>query len=237
MNCIPIRRALPGYVDGALGLGWQAAVHQHVAGCDSCREELASYRRVAQMVTQVEPAAPPPDLALRIRVQLSRQRAAGPEASGLRRVASRAGLLFHNLLAPVALPATGGASAAVLSFVLVLHALLVGVPLGAVPNDVPIWPVQNAQLLSLAPFPILHETEGGTSGGSAELLLVEATVNARGDAVGYEILYGPDGTDVRRHLDQVMLFSRFRPQQTFGRPTSGGRVRMVLSFREIRVRG
>ena len=61
--------------------------------------------------------------------------------------------------------------------------------------------------------------------------------DARGQAAGYEILAGPDGQAVRRQLDQLMLFSRFRPQMTFGRPTSGGRVRMVLTFSEIRVRG
>jgi hypothetical protein len=33
----------------------------------------------------------------------------------------------------------------------------------------------------------------------------------------------------------VVLFSRFRPQMNFGRPTSGGRV--VLSFSRIRVHG
>jgi hypothetical protein len=33
----------------------------------------------------------------------------------------------------------------------------------------------------------------------------------------------------------VLLFSRFRPMMSFGRPTSGGHV--VLSFSEVRVKG
>jgi hypothetical protein len=40
---------------------------------------------------------------------------------------------------------------------------------------------------------------------------------------------------VQRELDQVLFFSRFRPQMSFGRPTSGGHV--ILSFSQIRVRG
>ncbi|MBI3405345.1 MAG: hypothetical protein HY046_07785 [Acidobacteria bacterium] len=114
--------------------------------------------------------------------------------------------------------------------------LLVGLPLGAVPNDVPIGTVQDAKLLSLAPFPV-HSRGNNTAAHPDNLLLVEAIVNERGEAVGYEILYGPDGQDIRRQLDQVVLFSRFQPRKTFGRATQGGRVRMVLNFSEIRVRG
>ena len=150
---------------------------------------------------------------------------------------SRAALVFArgSGLAPLAVPATGGAFTTTLVFALLFQSLLVGVPLGAVPNDVPIGLIQNARLLSLAPFPVRGGHPSAWTG--ANLLLVEATVNERGEAVGYEILYGPDRPTIRRELDQVMLFSRFRPQMTFGRPTSGGRVRMVLTFSEIRVRG
>jgi hypothetical protein len=66
-------------------------------------------------------------------------------------------------------------------------------------------------------------------------LLVEATVNAQGEAVNYRILAGPDDMVIRRQLDLVLLFSRFRPQMSFGRFTSGGRV--VLSFSDLSIRG
>jgi hypothetical protein len=51
----------------------------------------------------------------------------------------------------------------------------------------------------------------------------------------YEILSGPESPDLRHQLDQVLLFSRFRPMMSFGRPTSGGHV--ILSFNAVRVRG
>ncbi len=63
----------------------------------------------------------------------------------------------------------------------------------------------------------------------------QAVLNSRGEVVNYDILSGPDSAPVRRQLDQVLLFSRFRPQMSFGRPTAGGTV--ILSFSEIRVRG
>jgi hypothetical protein len=60
-------------------------------------------------------------------------------------------------------------------------------------------------------------------------------VSSQGEAVSYRILSGPDTETVRRQLDMVLLFSRFRPQMSFGRFTSGGRV--VLSFSDISIRG
>jgi hypothetical protein len=40
---------------------------------------------------------------------------------------------------------------------------------------------------------------------------------------------------VQRQIDQLLMFSRFRPQLSFGRPMGGGRV--LLSFSEVHVRG
>jgi hypothetical protein len=75
--------------------------------------------------------------------------------------------------------------------------------------------------------------ESGNAGPHG--LLVAAIVNKEGEAVDYEILSGPDTPAIRRQLDMVLLFSRFRPQMSFGRFTSGGRV--VLSFSDISVKG
>jgi hypothetical protein len=74
-----------------------------------------------------------------------------------------------------------------------------------------------------------------TRTGGQHPLLVEATVDAQGGAVSYRVITGQMNASVRRELDQLLLFSRFRPQLNFGRPTSDGRV--ILSFSQIRVRG
>ncbi len=233
MTCWTIRKRLPGYLDGALEAAGREAIHQHLEYCTDCRKELERYRKLSVLMSLVEACAPPADLGVRIRVAVSRRRAAG---AWWQRTWNRVDLVSRNLLAPLALPATGGTFAVMLAFVLLAQTLIVGMPLGAVPNDVPIGVMQSAKLISLAPFP-LQSTHGANAAAGSNLLLVEATVNERGEAVGYEILYGPDGQDIRRQLDQVVLFSRFKPQVTFGRPTRGGRVRLVLSFSEIRVRG
>ena len=51
----------------------------------------------------------------------------------------------------------------------------------------------------------------------------------------YQILAGPNSPDLRHQIDQILLFSRFRPMMSFGRPTAGGHV--ILSFSAVRVHG
>ena len=111
---------------------------------------------------------------------------------------------------------------------------LVGVPLGAVPNDLPLNLVQPARLETLAPFPFRDDfvAEGQSS---PDGLLVDATLDAQGQVMTYRILSGPSNAAAQRQLDQVLLFSRFRPLVSFGLPLSGGHV--VLSFNQVRVRG
>jgi hypothetical protein len=92
--------------------------------------------------------------------------------------------------------------------------------------------MQPARLESLAPFPVTGITDVDAHGVDGVLIL-EATLNEQGQVVTYVILAGPSDPGVRRQLDQLLLFSRFSPQLSFGRPTAGGRV--VLNW--VLVRG
>lgn len=230
MTCKTARRWLPGSLDGGLGAREQAQLHAHLQACPGCRGELAKYRQLSALMSRTERAVPPAELAFRIRVSLNRARDAEPWG---RRAWSRITITAENMLAPVALPATGGVLSALLTFSLVFYSLLLGVPLGAVPNDVPIHNIQPARLEALAPFSVPGEE--AFAADEEQLLLVEAVVNEHGEAVDYSILVGPDNREVRRQLDSVVFFSKYRPQWSFGRPQPGGRV--ILSFSEVRVRG
>ncbi|MBI3662403.1 MAG: zf-HC2 domain-containing protein [Acidobacteria bacterium] len=230
MTCWRIRAQLPGYLDGALPSREHQPISAHLDFCADCRLELERYRKLSKLMGRVERVAPPAGLAMRIRVAASLARA---RKVWWQRMWDNAVLILENILEPVAVPATGGVMAAMLVFAVVVQNLFVGVPLGAVPNDVPTNLTQPARLQSLPPFPMSES--GSMASYGASLLMIEATVNAQGEAVGYHILVGPDNPSVRKQLDHMMLFTRFRPQMSFGRPVPGGRV--VLSFSEIRVRG
>lgn len=227
--CADVRRRLPGYLDGALRSGEHAALRLHLSACANCRTELARFEQLSRVMARVNRVAPPRELAHQIRRAVAAKRS---ERAWHLRWRDHVEVWLDNMLRPVALPATGGVMAALIGFVVVMQTLFVGVPLGAVPNDVPTNLIQPARLEALAPFAM---GAGDSELDEANVLLVEAVVNDRGEAVGYEILSGPKSPAVRRQLDQVLLFSRFRPAMSFGRPVAGGRV--VLNLTEVRVRG
>jgi hypothetical protein len=243
---------LAGYLDGA----WPASrgndrghVGRHLESCADCREELQRYRKLSALMAHAERPAPPANLAAQIRARLSEARETrtqsawagaraavgifGAAGTKLRRVRDRVEIVVKNILEPLALPVTGGLAVALTVFAIVCQVLGLGAPLHAVTNDSPTELLQPARLESLASFPMTGIEEA--SHGASHVLLVEATVNAEGEAASYRILSGPTNQTLRRELDQVMLFSRFRPELSFGRPTDGGHV--VLSFSEFRVRG
>jgi len=231
MNCRQASQRLPGYVDGALFTRDRARLREHLNSCGACREHLERYRRLAMCLANVEAIAPPEDLAMRIRLAAAHART---REQWPRRLLARAALISENILQPLALPATGGILTAIFAFLFVVQGILVGVPTAAGAND---WPgnlIQPARLESLAPFPVNGIADSGDT-PDAGLLIVDATLNEQGQVVSYNILAGPNDAATRHQLDQVLLFSRFRPQLSFGRPMPGGRV--ILNFSEVRVRG
>lgn len=232
MKCQDAQKRLPGYLDGAIRAQDHVGLREHLDSCAECRGHLERYQLLSGALANVEPIAVPSDLAVKIRMQVSRERAPWARVS---RLWTSTLLVFENLLGPLAVPATGGVLTALGVFIFVVHSLLVGVPMtGVVPNDLPLNLVQPAELESLAPFPVPGMLEPNGQPNPRGLLL-EATLNAQGEVVDYKILSGPESADVQHQIDQLLMFSRFRPQMNFGRPMDGGRV--LLSFSEVRVRG
>ena len=231
MNCRETANRIPGYLDGAIPSKDHAVVREHLDACGKCRDLLESYRRLSVCLAKVERVPPPADLAMRIRVQAAHS---VPPWLGVSRSLSRAFLGFQDIFSRLAVPATGGLLTALVVFVLVVQNVLGGVAMGVVENDLPLNLVQPARLESLAPFPVpgVVSAEGHPDSG---VLVLQATLNAQGEVVSYNILSGPNDAEVRHQIDQVLLFSRFRPELSFGRPTGGGQV--LLSFSEVRVHG
>lgn len=232
MNCSDAQPNLPGYLDDSISASERTRLREHLYSCADCREELKSYSLLAAHLAHVEPIRPPSNLALRIQGQASRRRL--PWAT-LTRAWNRVLLISQNILEPLAVPATGGVLTAVGVFLLVVQSMLGGMPAGGVyTDDLPLNLVQPAQLESLAPFPMpgIGLASGPATSGD---LLLEATLDAQGGVVFYKILSGPSDAAVQHQIDQVLLFSRFRPKLGFGRPMGGGHV--LLNFNEVHVRG
>jgi hypothetical protein len=67
-----------------------------------------------------------------------------------------------------------------------------------------------------------------------DALVIEATPHAARHVVSCKILSGHNDANIRRRIDQVLLFCRFRPHLSFGRPVNAGHV--LIGFSNVRVR-
>jgi hypothetical protein len=241
MTCEKVYTKLAGYLDDAVVASTthpeeRNEVRAHLESCADCREELQRYRKLGVLLSRIPRAVPPADLAVRIKVAAAQSKATQDWPSRWQHLKDRVEVLFENTWRPLTVPATGGLFSAILVFVFVLHMILPGITVQADPNDLPLGLLRPAELISLSDNP---------GGMDPELqhpdvildhdLLVDVTVDAEGGMSSYRILSGPDSPNLRHQLDQILLFSRFRPMLSFGRPTAGGHV--VLSFSAVHVRG
>lgn len=239
MKCTTVRKNLAGYLDDAwIGeerVSKRSAISEHLELCSGCREELQRFRKLAVLLSRVPKNVPPADLAVRIKVAAAQAQQSQDWAARWRNFRDHAGIVLENVFRPLTVPATGGFLSAMLIFILALQMILPGITVRAVENDVPINLTRPAELVSLSDYPESwapekHDTELSLPHG----LLLDVTVDAQGHMTDYQILSGPNSLELRRQLDQMLLFSRFSPMLYFGRPTVG---HVVLSFSAVRVRG
>ena len=238
MTCDKVHRRLAGYLDdasvSAARSAERAAIRQHLESCESCREELQRYRKLGVMMSRVPRAVPPADLAIRIKVAASQAQATQDWRGRWQHIKDRFEIALDNIFRPLTLPATGGFFSAIVIFVFVLHVILPGITVQADPNDTPTALLRPAELISLSDMPASPLMQHPDVQLQHDLL-VDVVVDAQGQMSTYDIVDGPDTPAIRHQLDQVLLFSRFRPMLSFGRPTPGGHV--VLSFSSVHVRG
>jgi anti-sigma factor RsiW len=240
MKCNTVRTKLAGYLDDAITGGARAdervQISHHLEACNVCREELENFRKLSVMLSRVPKSLPPADLAVRIKVAAAQAQQSQGWPGRVKRIKDRAEILLDNVFRPLSVPATGGFFSAILVFVLVLQMIVPGTTVRAVQNDVALNLMRPAELVTLSDYPQSwapeqQEVELSLPHG----LLVDVTVDSHGQMTDYEILSGPTSQELRRHLDQMLLFSRFSPMLSFGRPTAGGHV--ILNFSAVRVRG
>jgi hypothetical protein len=240
MKCNTVRTKLAGYLDDAVTSAARVEerieIREHLEACNVCRAELQKFRKLAVLLSRMPKSLPPADLSVRIKVAAAQAHHSHDWPSRLRRVKDRAEILLDNVFRPLTLPATGGFFSAILVFVLVFQMIVPGITVRAVQNDVALNLMRPAELLTLSDYPqSWSQDQSEVELSLPHGLLIDVTVDAHGQMTDYQILSGPNSVELRRQLDQMLLFSRFSPMLSFGRPTAGGHV--VLSFSAVHVRG
>lgn len=162
----------------------------------------------------------PPELALRLRVALSREASLAPRRwQGLV-------LRFEDSFNSLLVPATAGAVSAVLFFALLMGFFTLPAPLEAAADSGPAVFYTPPQLAG-SQFAVTN-TPGP--------LMVDAVIDENGRVVDYRVI-SEETSETREALPEIknmLLFTVFRPATSFGKPTTG---RVVISFSNVNVKG
>lgn len=221
MNCSETRALMSDYLDGAVTGKQMGEMHEHLKACAQCGPTYSKLQKTQGMVAALGRKPAPRDLALRLRVVISREAAKSriPWHERLR-------VRLENVINAFAVPATAGALSAVVVFGLLIGYFAMP-PILQAENDVPTM-LYTPPELKYSPFEM-------TMGALSDAVMVEAYVDSNGRVQDYKILSAPpDMKDSLPELSNMLIFSQFRPATSFGRPTSG---KVVLSFSRVNVKG
>jgi hypothetical protein len=222
MKCAQAKRLMSSYLDGAVTGTQMHELGEHMQACVACNEKYVALHQTQQLLAKVGRRKAPEDLALRLRVAISREaaRARRPYLAGVL-------IRLENAANAFMVPAVTGLATAVVIFGLLMGFL--AAPL--VQADSPDVP------LALNTDPQLQQSAFGTTLDAihGDSLVIEAIVDANGRVQDYRILSNPkDSQAVLPEVKNMLLFTTFRPATSMGRPTAG---RAVLSFSKISVKG
>ena len=224
MKCSEARSLISLDLDQVTSGAERHQLGAHISACSACAGEYARLERVKSLVSGLGRKAAPPELALKLQVALSQASA----AQNFRVRFEGFQVRLSNTLKTFMFPATAGLVSAVLCFGVLIG--LVATPLqvqASSSDELPLMLYTPPQL-SASPF---VATVGNMDGS----LVVETYVDSRGQVQDYRIISAPEGTEkLLPQLDNMMIFTTFRPAMNFGRPIAS---RVVSSFSGVNVRG
>ena len=223
-GCTAMQAKFSDYLDGRLTGVEMQRIASHLEQCGSCAAEWTSLRHLQVSLAALGPVQEPEDLLLRVRVAVSQERAR-----------SRQGrfhwlsLAWRNTVGPFLLQASAGFASAVL--LLGTVAVMVGIV-----SNPPMVQAGDEPLGDSTAPRLLYSIAGGDSAISAlpGPVVVEAYVNGQGAVYDFRIVSGPNDTQTRAMVQNMLLASKFEPARFFGQPVRG---LAVLSFSGVSVRG
>src|ERR1041385_1586490 len=224
MRCTEARSLLSPYLDGVLTGIQMRNLGEHLSGCDDCNRQYVTLRHTQRAVANLGRKQVPPELALRLRVAVSRDAAERRNRfEGIR-------IRLENVFNAFMVPATAGVLTSVIIFGLLIGLFALPAQLRASANDVPTVLYTPPQLMT-SPF----ATSVGARDSEMIIVSVEADIDAFGRVQGYRIVSSSrDPQSIIPELENTLIFTQFQPATAFGRPTSG---KAVLSFAAMDVKG
>ena len=222
--CCSVRASLSEYLDGAVTGVEMQQIADHLEGCSGCAAEFALIRRMQETLAELGTPRVPADLSLRLRLAISRE----GRRSWTSRL-ERATLQWQNAFRPLVMQACAGMAATVLflgTILFLLGAMSAANPVMA--NDEPLGAMTAPHYLySMTEIQPVTTAEDST-------IVVEASINARGQVYDYRIVSGPQDEAVRHQIVDRLLASVFRPASVFGVPVRG---HVLVAYAGVLVNG
>lgn len=222
MSCSQTQSLMSLYLDGRVTGKQMQSVSQHLSGCEHCHAQFRSLRQTQQLLAGIGRRKAPPELALRLRIALSREAAQSPR----RRLQ---GLLvrLEDSVNGFMVPATAGVLSAIIFFGVLMGFFALPAQLEAADDTPPA--LFTRAVLKSSPFEI------NTANGPGSVL-VYTVVDPQGRVSDYRVISGPvdDNDEVLAQIKNSLIFIEFHPATQFGQPTTD---HVILSFSKINVRG
>jgi hypothetical protein len=182
--------------------------------CQLCARESERYQRIREALRSLPRRTPPSDLTLRLRVAASRARAhAADGVNAWTRRRERFQLVLDNLWRPLALPLAGGLCSALVLFSALVPTFTSTFAMNKTDSvwDVPTLLTTQPMVKYMAPIAF----------GEADAI-VDLNIDEQGRIVNYSIVRAPGQTEqLRRQIENNLLFTEFWPATAFGKPISG----------------
>jgi Putative zinc-finger len=229
MTCRDAEALLSPYIDGRVTGTEAQSIRLHLDSCGDCSGHFQSLRRTQVLISGVGRRQPPPEMVLRIRLALERERAI--RTMPLRQrvtnffmpIADR----IEDLMRRMVFPATAGLVSAVLCFGFLIGFFALPTELSAA-NDIPSGLFTPAKLMS-SPFTVQDDC------GPDRPVMVQAYVGSDGRVEDYRIVSDePESSlpTLRAQLDNALIFAQFEPAVAFGKRAPS---RVVISFARVNV--
>jgi anti-sigma factor RsiW len=223
-SCSVIQSSFSEYLDGAVSGQQMQSIAKHLEQCDDCTREFAALQSLQRSLAMLGPAKPSPNLARRLRVAISHER-----AESRSRWFDSLSLRWDNSFRPMLVQVSAGlAGTIVLVGGIMLLLGMVAAPEAVMANDEPLGGLTAPHYLYSAEQPHAIIT------GQDSTIVVEALVDARGRVYDYNIVSGPASEAVRIQVADQLLESVFEPARVFGGPVRG---RVIMTFAGISVSG
>jgi hypothetical protein len=232
--CTEMQGRFSAYLDGAISGQEMQEISRHIEGvadvsgrqlegCAECARELAAWRIAQNALAALGPAKAPRDLALKLRIAISHERAHRDS-----RALDRLSLAWDNVLRPRLVQVSAGlAGSMVLGSLMVLLGV-VAAPQPVLANDEPLG------AMTAPHFRYSAYSAGDIVTAQAAPIVVEAEINAAGRVYDYAIVSGSVDAAVRIRVEDQLLSSVFEPASAFGVPVRG---RVVVTFAGVSVHG